>query len=130
MKENNSIRVIRCRKIVVGYFAAAALVCVLFASSLPAQFAVRPVNLAYLSQRAERHRAGAGHRSPPQSSCRLSQHLLGRGHVECREMVRGFPAVRITFREYLLGLRSRDGKQGYLSASGSFYSRPRPLSMV
>ena len=53
MKENNSICGMRCRKTVAMCLAAAALVCVLSASSLPAQFAARQVNLAYLSQRAD-----------------------------------------------------------------------------
>jgi hypothetical protein len=126
MKENNSIRVIRYRKIVVGYFAAAALVCVLFASSLPAQFAVRPVNLAYLSQRAEVIIQG-------QVTSVKHTHLAGYPNIPSVEVtlnversLRGLPGSAYTFREVYLGLRSREGKQGYSVGQRLFLFLPTP----
>ena len=86
MKENNSIRVMHYRKTVVGYFAAAALVCVLFASSLPAQFAVRPVNLAYLSQRAEVIIQGQITSVKHTHLAGISEYSYSRSYVECREI--------------------------------------------
>ena len=86
MKEKNPIRIIRCRKTVAMYLAAAALVCVLFASPLPAQFAVRPVNLAYLSQRADVIIQGQITSVKHKSSCRISEHSHSRSYVECREI--------------------------------------------
>ncbi len=108
------------------YLAAAALVCVLFASPLPAQFAVRPVNLAYLSQRADviiqgqitsvRHKPLAGYPNIPTVEVTLN--------VE--RSLRGLPGKTYTFREVYLGLRSREGKQAYRTGQRLFLFLPSP----
>jgi hypothetical protein len=126
MKENNLIRAIRCRKNVAWYFAAAALVCVLSASSLPAQFAVRQVNLAYLSQRAEVIIQG-------QIASVKRTHLAGYPNIPTVEVtlnversLRGLPGRTYTFREVYFGLRSREGKQGYSVGQSVFLFLPSP----
>jgi len=126
MKENNTVRVMRFRKTVTRYFAAAVLVCILSASSLPAQFAVRQVNLAYLSQRAEVIIQG-------QITSVKHTHLAGYPNIPTVEVtmnversLRGLPGRAYTFREVYLGLRSREGKQGYTVGQRLFLFLPSP----
>jgi hypothetical protein len=126
MKENNPIRGMRCHKTIATYFAAAALVCVLSASSLPAQFAVRQVNLAYLSQRADVIVQG-------QITSVRHTHLDGYPNIPTVEVtlnversLRGLPGKTFTFREAYLGLRSREGKQGYSVGQSLFLFLPSP----
>jgi hypothetical protein len=126
MIENNPIHFFRGRNAVALYLAATALVCVLSASPLPAQFAVRPVNLAYLSQRADiivqgqvmsvRHKPLPGYPNIPSVEVTLS--------VE--RSLRGLPGKTYTFREVYLGLRSKDGKQGYRTGQRLLLFLPSP----
>jgi hypothetical protein len=113
-------------KTVTGYFAAAVLVYVLSASLLPAQFAVRPVNLAYLSQRSDVIIQG-------QVTSVKHTHLAGYPNIPSVEVtlnversLRGLPGSAYTFREVYLGLRSRQGKQGYSVGQRLFLFLPSP----
>ena len=126
MKEINPLRIRHCRKTVAMYLAAATLVCVLFPSRLQAQFAVRPVNLAYLSQRAEVIIQG-------QVTSVKHTHLAGYPNIPSVEVtlnversLRGLPGSAYTFREVYLGLRSREGKQGYSVGQRLFLFLPSP----
>jgi hypothetical protein len=126
MKENNPFHSIRCWQAVTLYLLAAALFCVLSASPLPAQFAVRPVNLAYLSQRADvivqgqitsvRHAPLPGYPNIPTVEVTLS--------VE--RSLRGLPGKTYTFREVCLGLRSAEGKQAYKTGQRLLLFLPSP----
>jgi hypothetical protein len=126
MKEKNPIRFIRCRKALALYLAAAMLVCILSASPLPAQFSVRQVNLAYLSQRADvivqgqitrvEHKPLPGYPNIPTVVVTL--------HVE--RSLRGLPGKTYTFREVYLGLRSREGKQAYRTGQRLLLFLPSP----
>jgi hypothetical protein len=137
MKEKNPLRMIHCWKTAALYLAATALICVLSASHLPAQFAVRPVNLAYLSQRSDfiiqgqitsvRHKPLAGYPNIPTVEVTLN--------VE--RALRGLPGKTYTFREMHLGLRSNDGKLSYRTGqrllvfllSPSQYGLSSPIGM-
>jgi hypothetical protein len=125
MKENNPLHITQCRKVVVC-LAAAALFCVLSASPLPAQFAVRPVNLAYLSQRADvivqgqitsvRHTPLPGYPNVPTVEVTLS----------VDRALRGLPGKTYTFREVYVGIRSAEGKQAYRVGQRLFLFLPSP----
>ncbi|MDI9612343.1 MAG: hypothetical protein QM330_04655 [Acidobacteriota bacterium] len=99
-----------------GTFAAlSALLLALTALPRPlcAQYATRQVNLAYLTQRADvivqgrvarvRHAPLPGYPNIPTVEVTL----------EVENMLRGPRGRTYTFREVFLGLRAREGKQGY-----------------
>jgi hypothetical protein len=126
MKEKNLLRIHHCQKTVAMHLAAVTLVCVLFPFPLKAQFAVRSVNLAYLSQRAGviiqgqiisvRHKPLAGYPNIPTVEVTLN--------VE--RSLRGLPGRTYTFRELNMGLRSREGKQAYRTGQRLFLFLPSP----
>jgi hypothetical protein len=126
MKYNNSLHSIRCRKAVTLSLVAAALFCALSASPLPAQFAVRPVNLAYLAQRADvivqgqitrvQHQPLPGYPNIPTVEVTLS----------VDRSLRGLPGKTYTFREVYLGLRSAEGKQAYRTGQRLLLFLPSP----
>jgi hypothetical protein len=126
MNEKNPIRFVLCRKAVSAYLTAVALVCILSASPLPAQYAVRPANLAYLARRADvifqgqvtdvKHEPLPGYRNIRTVRVTLS--------VE--RALRGLPGRTYTFREVYLGLRLPDGKQTYRTGQRLFLFMPSP----
>ena len=126
MNERNPIRFVRRRKAIALYLKAAALVYVLSAAPLPAQYAVRPVNLAYLSQRADvivqgqitsvKHEPLPGYPNIPTVRVTLS----------VDRALRGLPGRSYTFREVVLGLRTPDGKQAYKTGQRLFLFLPSP----
>jgi hypothetical protein len=91
----------------------ATFVLVFFLPLLCAQFVTRPVNLAYLTQRADvivqgrvakvTHTPLPGYPNIPTVEVTL----------EVENMVRGPQDRSYTFREIFLGLRAQEGKQGY-----------------
>jgi hypothetical protein len=126
MKEKNPLRISHCRKTAALYLAAAALVCVLCASPLPAQFAVRPVNLAYLSRRADVIVQG-------QITSVTHKPLAGYPNIRTVEVtlsvertLRGLPGKTYTFRELILGARSNDGKLAYRTGQRLLLFLPSP----
>ena len=126
MKENNTFGFVRSWKKVPLCLAAAALVCVLSVSPLEAQFAVRPVNLAYLSQRADVIVQG-------QIKSVIHKPLPGYPNIPMVEVtlnversLRGLPGQTYTFREVYLGLRSNDGKQTYRTGQRLLLFLPSP----
>ena len=126
MREKNPLRICWCRKAFAVYLAAAALICVLSASPLPAQFAVRPVNLAYLSQRADviiqgqiksvKHEPLPGYPNIPTVEVTL--------YVE--RSLRGLPGKTYTFREVQLGVRPAQGKKAYRAGQRLLLFLPSP----
>jgi hypothetical protein len=126
MKEKNPIGLFGCRKFIVPYLAAAVLVCILSASPLPAQFAVRPVNLAYLSQRADvivQGQITSVKRTP----------LPGYPNIPTVEVtmkveraLRGLPGKTYTFRELHVGMRSVEEKRAYRVGQRLFLFLPSP----
>jgi hypothetical protein len=120
MKEKYLIRFTGCRKTVAVSLVAAALTCLLSASPLPAQFAVRPVNLAYLSQRAGVIIQGV-------VTSVKSEPLPGYPNIPTVEVtlsiersLRGQPGRTYTFREVYLGLKPHEGKQAYRTGQRLF----------
>jgi hypothetical protein len=120
MKEKYLIGFISCRKTVAVSLVAAALACLLSASPLPAQFAVRPVNLAYLSRRADFIIQGV-------VTSVKNKPLPGYPNIRTVEVtlsversLRGLPGRTYTFREVYLGLRSQEGKQAYRTGQRLF----------
>lgn len=103
-----------------------SLAFLLSASPLAAQFMARPVNLAYLSQRADvivqgrvksvREEYLSGYPNIPTVEVTL----------DIDQMVRGPAGKTYTFREVFLGLRSREGKQGYKVGQQLFLFLPAP----
>jgi hypothetical protein len=103
-----------------------SLAFLLSASPLAAQFMARPVNLAYLSQRADvivqgrvksvREEYLSGYPNIPTVEVTL----------DIDQMVRGPAGKTYTFREVFLGLRSREGKQGYKVGQQLFLFLPSP----
>lgn len=89
------------------------LSCLLFQRCIFAQFLTRSVNLTYLSQRSDvivqgrvahvTHRSLAGYPNIPTVEVTL----------EVENMLRGPQSRTYTFREVFLGLRAREGKDGY-----------------
>ena len=126
MKEKNPLHSSRCRTTVAMYLAAATLVCVLFSSPLPAQFAVRPVNLAYLSQRADVIIQGqiiSVDHKPLDGYPNIS---IVEVTLNVERSLRGLPGRTYTFREINTGLRSREGKQAYRTGQRLFLFLPTP----
>ena len=103
-----------------------ALATILAASPLQAQFMVRQVNLSYLAQRADvivqgkvtevRYEGLPGYSNIPTVEVTLN--------VE--NMVRGPAGSTYTFREALMGLQPKTGKQGYLVGQRLFLFLPAP----
>jgi hypothetical protein len=103
-----------------------ALAAILAASPLQAQFMVLPVNLAYLTQSADiivqgrvtevRYESLPGYPNIPTVEVTLN--------VE--NMVRGPAGSTYTFREALMGLQPKTGKQGYLVGQRLFLFLPAP----
>lgn len=116
----------RYRKAAVPRLAAGALACVLCAAPLWAQFSARPVNLAYLSRRADvivqgqvtrvKHEPLPGYPNIPTVEVTL--------RVE--RAVRGLPGTTYTFREAYLGLRAREGKRAYRTGQRMLLFLPSP----
>jgi len=105
----------------------AALAAVVFAASpLQAQFMVRQVNLSYLAQRADvivqgkvtevRHESLPGYPNIPTVEVT----------IQVENMVRGPAGSTYTFRETLMGLRPKTGKQGYMVGQRLFLFLPSP----
>jgi hypothetical protein len=104
----------------------AVLVLIFSSYSLAAQFMVRPVNLAYLAQRADvivqgrvtgvRHESLPGYPNIPTVEVTL----------EVEKMLRGPARSTYTFREVFLGLRPKLGKQGYQVGQRLFLFLPLP----
>ena len=104
-----------------------ALATVLLAASpLQAQFMVRQVNLTYLAQRADvivqgkvtevRHESLSGYPNIPTVEVTL----------QVENMVRGPAGSTYTFREALMGLQPKTGKQGYQVGQRLFLFLPAP----
>jgi hypothetical protein len=125
MRIMNRLHDLGCRRVSVLY-SAAALAFILSVCSLQAQFMVRPVNLAYLSQRADvivqgrvmevRHERLPGYSHIPTVVVTL----------EVDAALRGPSGKTYTFREVFVGLRSREGKQGYQVGQQLFLFLPSP----
>jgi hypothetical protein len=99
----------------------AALAVILSAHPLQAQFMVLPVNLAYLTRRADiivqgrvtdvRHESLPGYANIPTVEVTL----------EVEKMVRGPAGGTYTFREILIGVQPRAGKQTYQVGQRLFF---------
>ena len=110
------------------YTAPAAFIFVFFSQLLCAQFVTRPVSLTYLTQRSDvivqgrvakvRHVPLPGYPNIPTVEVTL----------EIENMVRGPQGKTYTFREVFLGLRSREGKQGYQPGQRLLLFLPAPSS--
>jgi hypothetical protein len=114
------------RRAIATYLAAATLAIMLFSCPLQAQVMVRPVNLAYLVQRADVIVQG-------QVTSVLHENLPGYANIptikvtlNVQEMMRGPAGSKYAFREIFLGLRSREGKRNYRVGQQVFLFLPTP----
>lgn len=126
MKESTPLRISHRGKTIPLYLMAAALFCVLSAPSLPAQFAVRPVNLAYLARRADvivQGQIASVRRKPLPGYPNISTVEVT---LRVERSLRGLPGKTYTFREVYLGLRSAEGKRAYMPGQRLFLFLPSP----
>ena len=124
MRESNRFHRFRWQQ--VSLFMMLTLAFILSVCSLSAQVMVRQVNLAYLAQRADvivqgrvtqvSHERLPGHPNIPTVKVTL----------EVEKSLRGASGDTYTFREIYLGLRSREGKQGYVVGQQVFLFLPAP----
>ncbi len=124
MRELNRFHGFRLRHVL--HSAIPAVVFLLSVYSLPAQFMVRPVNLTYLAQRADvivqgRITQVSHERLPGYSNIPTVKVTL-----EIESSFRGVAGKQYTFREIYLGLRAREGKQGYQVGQQIFLFLPTP----
>lgn len=91
-----------------------ALALVFFPHTLCAQFLTRPVNLTYLAQSADVIVQGRVTEVTHKKLVRHANIPTIEVTLEVEKMLRGPQSRTYTFREVFLGLRTKEGKQGYL----------------
>lgn len=101
--------------------------CILLASSaLQAQFRVKQVNLAYLTQRADvivqGHVTEVVHETLPNSPNIYTLRVT----LRVDDMMRGPAGKTYTFREIFLGLRAKEGKRSYQAGQHLLLFLPSP----
>lgn len=116
----------RFRKSLVASPAIALLLCVLSASPLPAQFAIRPVNLAYLSQRADIILQGRVTNVSRKTLPGYPNIPIVEVTLQVERSLRGLTGKTYTFRELYLGMRSNRGKNAYKIGQRLFMFLPTP----
>ena len=95
------------------YMPAAALTLLIFASSMQAQFLVKPVNLTYLAQRADIIVLGRVVTVVHEGLPRYPNIPTIKVTLNVENMMRGPKSDTYTFREVSVGLRARMGKNSY-----------------
>ena len=108
------------------FAAAVLLVSLLFASPLIAQVIARPVNLAYLAQRADVIVQGRVQSVSEEPLPGYPNIPTIKVTLDIDQMVRGPAGKTYTFREMFLGLRSREGKRSYKVGQQLFLFLPSP----
>ena len=93
--------------------SAAALALVFFSRPLCAQLLTQPVNLTYLAQRADVIVQGRVSKVAKRNLVRFSNIPTVEVTLEVEKMLRGPQKRTYTFCEVFLGLRAKEGKQGY-----------------
>jgi hypothetical protein len=126
MRKAKQPHVFHFRQAYAVHLATAALAFILSSCPLMAQFMVRPVNLAYLARRADvivqgRIRNVKHERLPGFPNIPTVEVTL-----DIEKMVRGPAGNTYTFREVFLGLRPKEGKQGYRIGQQLFLFLPSP----
>lgn len=96
------------------------------AISLHAQFLVRPVNLAELTQRAAIIVQGRVLEARYEGHPDYPNLPTVRVTLEVERMLRGAPAQRFSFREFLPPLHAKPGKRGYLVGQRLLLFLPLP----
>jgi hypothetical protein len=112
MRANKTFRIFPFSRAYIPY-TAAALVCILFIGSLPAQFLVQPVNLAYLSQRADvimRGRVVKVVQEPMPGYPNIPTVAVT---ISVDQSLRGTTEKTYTYREVLFGMKPKTGKRAY-----------------
>jgi hypothetical protein len=103
-----------------------AVACILAFRPLQAEFIVRPVNLAYLAQRADvivqGRVTGVSHESLPGYPNIPTVKVT----LTVDDTLRGATGKTYTFREIYLGLRAKEGKYGYAVGQHLFLFLPSP----
>ncbi|MBN1570565.1 MAG: hypothetical protein JXA73_22165 [Acidobacteria bacterium] len=107
-------------------YQAAALVILLSIGSLPAQFLVQPVNLAYLSQRADVIMQGRITKVVQEPMPGYPNIPTVAVTVTVDQSLRGTKAKTYTFREVLFGLKPRAGKRVYSVGQQMLLFLPSP----
>jgi hypothetical protein len=97
----------------ISLFPAAMLAFILFSCDLPAQFLVKPVDLTYLVRRADVIVQGRVVEVLNESLPGYPNIQTVKVTLQIDKMMRGPQGSKYTFREILIGLRSREGRKIY-----------------
>lgn len=125
MKAKRTFRIFRFGQAFV-FYQAAALVFMLSTGSLPAEFMAQPVNLAYLSQRADvivQGRITKVVREPMPGYPNIPTIVVT---MSVDQSLRGGVSKTYTFREVLIGQKHRTGKRVYGAGQRLLLFLPSP----
>jgi hypothetical protein len=125
MKAKRIFRIFRSGQAFV-FYQAAALVFMLSIGSLPAEFMAQPVNLAYLSQRADVIVQGRVTKAVQEPMPGYPNIPTVAVTISVDTSLRGTAAKTYTFREMLFGLKPRTGKRAYNVGQKLFLFLPSP----
>lgn len=126
MTQETEQRILNFFKKCTARFGAAFLAVLLGSSTLPAQLMVRQVNLTYLTQRADvivQGRVRSVHYEPLPGYPNIR---TVRVVLDVEDMIRGPAGSTYTFREILLGSRSKEGKRSYRAGQTLLLFLPSP----
>lgn len=126
MIEEIPLRNLQNRRASILRWLGMPLCVLLLAGSLPAQMLVKPVNLAYLTQRADVIVRGRVARVVHESHPNYPNLPTIVVTVDVEDMMRGPSQKTYTFREILVGLRAKEGKKDYLVGQQMLLFLPSP----
>ena len=126
MKNKNQFGRSRIKRLFAVQGIAAALIFVLFPCTISAQFISQPVNLAYLSQRADVIVQGRVAKVLHESLPGYPNIRTVAVTINVENSLRGAAGKTYTFREIYLGLERDYGKQAYGVGQRLFLFLPSP----
>jgi hypothetical protein len=116
----------RIRRTAVIRWFSPPLCILLVSCALQAQFITKPVNLAYLTQRADvivhGHVTEVVHETHPDYPNLYTVRVT----LSVDDMMRGPSEKTYTFREIIIGLRAKEGKQNYQTGQQLLLFMPSP----
>ncbi|MBN2320774.1 MAG: hypothetical protein JXR49_16970 [Acidobacteria bacterium] len=116
----------RCRFPLPSFFSLVVLSLVFPAHALKAQFLTLPVNLTYLSQRADVIVQGNVIDVRRENHPDFSNIPTVKVTLEVEDMLRGPSGRTYTFREVLIGIKARNAKQVYKTGQKLMLFLPSP----
>jgi hypothetical protein len=126
MKNNTRFGGFHLGRLIAVHGIAAALIFILFPGTLSAQFISQPVNLAYLSQRADVIVQGRVTKVLHESLAGYPNIRTVVVTINVESFLRGTTGKTYTFREIYLGLPKDYGKQSYGVGQRLFLFLPSP----